>query len=259
MTRSLALRNIYVEGDDDVAILARWFPQSQFRKAGGKEEVERRVAGEPTSYGLLDRDFATDEQVAASRAPASRVTIMRRYTIENYLLEPAIIAEAMRQLMATTSTDQLRLWLDEPYTREMFHRWGDELALYAAANSIIAEWRDRIMFDRTLGFLRYFGPLPPVSRAEVINSLQRRLAALTRTDQVEGVLDARYAQVVADIADWDGQQRWIHGKVLLESYLYPHMFEPARCSQARARDLLIEAGRKYVPVELQELAVRWTI
>jgi hypothetical protein len=40
MTRSLALRNIYVEGDDDVAILSRWFPPLQFRKAGGQKETD---------------------------------------------------------------------------------------------------------------------------------------------------------------------------------------------------------------------------
>jgi hypothetical protein len=217
------------------------------------------VAGEPTSFGLLDRDFATDEQVITSRDPTSRVAIMRRYAIENYLLEPTIIAEAVRQLLTTADAGQLRPWLDEAYTRAMFRRWADELALYAAANSIIAEWRDRIMFDRSLGFLCYFGPLPPISRAEVVSSLQRRLAALTAADRVEAVLDTRHAQVVADVAHWDGLQQWIHGKVLLESYLYPHVFEPAGCSQSRARDLLIEVGRKHVPDELQELVAAWMV
>ncbi|MCZ7568582.1 MAG: DUF4435 domain-containing protein [Ardenticatenaceae bacterium] len=57
MTSALSLRNIYVEGDDDVAVLSRWFPQLTFVPAGGKDEVRRRVAEDRASYGLLDRIF----------------------------------------------------------------------------------------------------------------------------------------------------------------------------------------------------------
>jgi len=258
MTRTLALRNIYVEGDNDRNILSSWFPRLQFETAGGKDKVKSKVEQDDLSYGLLDRDFATDDEVAASRAPHSRLVIMQRYCIENYLLEPTIIAAAVRQL--STVADHLQSWLDEAYTRQVLKQWAGELALYAAANSVISQWRDRIMFDQQLGFLRYFGPLPPVSYAEVLKSLQRRLAALTSADQVEAVLDARYAQMSADIAaSWDGLQRWINGKVLLEDYLYPHVFASAGLSQARVRDLLIEAGRKHIPAELEELARQWVM
>ena len=254
MTDSLSLHNIYVEGDDDINILSRWFPRLQFKRAGGKDEVKRKVERDDESYGLLDRDFATDGQVAASREPDSRLIIMHCYCIENYLLEPAIIATAIGQLQ---SQADLRDWLDEAYTPQKLEGWAKEIALYAAANSIISEWRDRIQYDRGLGFLRYFGPLPPIPRTEVVKSLQRRLAALTPADQIEAILDDQYAQVSSDIVGWNGLQRWINGKVLLENYLYPQVFEPAGLSQSRARDLLIEAGRHHVPAELQELARRW--
>jgi hypothetical protein len=253
MTDSLSLHNIYVEGDDDINIFSRWFPRLQFKKAGGKDEVKSKVERDDESYGLLDRDFATDDQVAASREPDSRLIIMRRYCIENYLLEPTIIAAAGRTLV-----DHPQDWLDEAYIRQRLEEWAGEVALYAAANSIISEWRDRIQYDRELGFLRYFGPLPPIARAEVVESLRRRLVSLTRADQIETVLDARHAQVSADVAGWDGLHRWVNGKVLLEDYLYPHVFKRGGLSQSRARDLLIEAGRHHVPAELQELAQCWT-
>ena len=258
MTRSLSLRTIYVEGDDDVAVLSRWFPQLEFEAGGGKEQVRRKVTRNPASYGLLDRDFTPDAEVEASREPHSRVVVMRRYTIENYLLEPTIIATAVSQLIPHAGVNEVRIWLDETHARQGIHEWAEELALYAAANSIISDWRNSIMFDRQLGFLRYFGPLPPLSQGQVIQSLQRRLASLTPIDQIDAVLDARYEQVMVDLRSWDGLQRWIHGKVLLEDYLYPQVFEVFGLSQSRLRDLLIEAGRKHPSLELQELAEWWT-
>ena len=104
-------------------------------------------------------------------------------TIENYLLEPTIIATAVSQLIPHADVDEVRIWLDETHVRQRIHEWAEELALYAAANSIISDWRNTIMFDRQLGFLRYFGPLPPLSQGQVVQSLQRRLASLTPTDQ----------------------------------------------------------------------------
>jgi hypothetical protein len=256
MTRSLAAHNIYVEGDDDLQVLSHWFPHLQFTVVGGKDQVRSHVSRDENraraSHGLLDRDFAPDDEIADSRKAGSRLVIMRRYCIENYLLEPDIIASAVKSL--PDASNRLLDWLDEDHTRRRLCEWADELALYAAANSIIAEWRERIMFDQQLGFLRYFGPLPPVARTEVLASLQRRLASLTPIDQIEGILDARFALVRVDVKDWDGLQRWINGKVLLDSYLFPNVFELAGLSKIRSRDLLIESGRTQIPTELGEIA-----
>ncbi len=178
MTHSLALYTIYVEGDDDQGILSLWFPHLQFKAAGGKDNVKSRVDQDRASYGLLDRDFAAEDQVAASREPHSQIAIMRRYCIENYLLDPTIVTAAVGQLGPVTSIDSLHAWFDEAHVRQTLHQWAGELALYAAANSIISQWRDRIMFDKQLGFLRYFSLLPPVSRVDVLASLRRRLRPL---------------------------------------------------------------------------------
>ena len=133
--------------------------------------------------------------------------------------------------------------------------WGAELALYAAANSIVAEWRQTVEAD----FLRYFGPLPPLPRDQVVQDLQRRLASLIRREEVEDMLDARFRQIQQDLAAWEGLHRWINGKALLEKCLYPRVFEPTDLSQSRLRDALIEAGKGHVPAELQELAARWSL
>ncbi len=256
MTRSLSLQNIYVEGDDDVAVLSRWFPHLQFKPVDGKDNVRKKVKQDPASHGLMDRDFTPEGDVQASREPGSRVVIMRRYAIENYLLEPAIIAATVSQLR-TSAGAEIQAWLEQAHTRQRMRAWAGELALYAAANSIISEWRDTVMSDRQLGFLRYFGPLPPIPQTQVVESLRRRLDALAPADQIETVLDTRYEQVRADLTEWEGLHRWSNGKVLLEKYVYPRVFEALGFSQARLRDLLIEAGRGCIPAELEELARRW--
>jgi len=253
MTHPLTTKTVYVEGDDDVGILQIWFPGIPFTKAGGKDEVAKRTKADTACYGLKDRDFADDAAVVASRAPDSRLTLLRRYCIENYLLEPDIIAGAVRAMPALAP--DLVGWTDETFVRQQLTQWGAELALYAAANSIVADWQQIVKAD----FLLYFSRLPPWPRAQVIQELQRRLAALSRPEVVEDALDTRYSQIQQDIAAWDGLHRWIIGKVLLEQYLYPQVFKPTGLAQARLRDALIEAGKGRVPAELQELAARWSL
>ena len=253
MTHPLTTTTIYVEGDDDLRILRAWFPGIPFTKAGGKDEVAKRTKEETACHGFKDRDFATDTEVAASRAPDSRLALLRRYCIENYLLEPDIIASAVRAMPAVAS--DLAAWMDEAFVRGQLMQWGAELALYAAANSIIAEWKLIVETD----FRRYFGSLPPLPRERVVEELRRRLALLTRPEDVDHILEARFIQVQQDVTTWDGLHRWIIGKVLLEQYLYPQVFKPTGLAQARLRDALIEAGKGRVPAELQELAARWSL
>ena len=67
MNRLLTPGVIFVEGDRDREILARWFPHLQFVAVGGKNNVHKRVAQTPSSWGLLHRDFADEAVVNTSR------------------------------------------------------------------------------------------------------------------------------------------------------------------------------------------------
>jgi hypothetical protein len=98
MTTALTVRTIHVKGDTDLKVLSRWFPAADFKAAKGKDQVQSRVENSTVDHGVLDRDFATDEQVQATRMPESRLVILSRYCIENYLLEPDIIAAALTKL-----------------------------------------------------------------------------------------------------------------------------------------------------------------
>lgn len=252
MTRLLTPGAISVEGDRDREILARWFPHLQFVAAGGKNNVHKRVAQSPRSWGVLDRDFADATAVNTSRLPASRVIILQRYCIENYLLEPGLIATVANLLLK--DFPKLQLWTDEAYITQHLLRWGEELAIYAAANRLVAQWRTVIDDD----FVRYFGPLPPLPRERVLNALSMRLAKLPKPAELEILLDASYAEVLSDLSTLEGVHRWINGKVLLEEFLYQRVFNLHNFSQTRLRDALIEAGTHSIPAELIVLAQQWT-
>ncbi len=217
MTPLPPLQPVYVEGDDDINILSRWFPAIQLKAANGKDAVMAKVERDPKALGVRDRDFASDKEVSDSREPASRVAILKRYCIENYLLEPNIISAAVVGFAAHGR--ELAAWTDEGHVRTQIRAWGQELALYAAANSIVNEWRGIIEAD----FLRYFGPLPALSYAAVLGAMQERLRLLTRPEDLPAALKARHQEVQSDVANWDGLHRWINGKVLLEECLYPQV------------------------------------
>jgi len=249
---SLTPYTIYVEGDNDVNILKRWFPHLPFLKAGGKDRVRKEVKPQSKNWGILDRDFADDTIVEASRQPANRLVLLKRYCIENYLMEPALIAAVANSFSSTAP--ELTKWADEETIERQLITWADELALYAAANALIAQWHEVIEDD----FLKYWTDLPPVSRETVIKALRTRLQRvprLPRSEEIEEKLNTQHAQIVQDIKTWDGLHRWINGKVLLEKYLLPQVFAQVRgFSKDRLRDELIKAGESSIPTELVQLA-----
>lgn len=251
MNRLLTPGAIFVEGDSDQKILASWFPYLQFVAAGGKNNVRKRVEQIVTSWGALDRDFADDTEVNRSRLPGSRLILLRRYCIENYLLEPAMIATVAGLLVDRFPS--LQPWTEQSYITQQLLQWANELAIYAAANRLIALWKVIIDDD----FVRYFGPLPPWPREQVLTLLSIRLAKLPSATELETLLDATYAEVSQDLSTLAGVHRWINGKVLLEEFLYPRVFNIHNFPQTRLRDELIRAGYHATPGELTELAQRW--
>lgn len=96
---------IWVEGLDDEETFREWFLERlgevQFYAAGGWKSVAHRVleyrAYMQHVYGIMDRDFRSEEDIAAALAdPEAHLFILHRYAIENYLLEPAALAEQLR-------------------------------------------------------------------------------------------------------------------------------------------------------------------
>jgi predicted ATPase len=98
---------VFVEGEDDVDLLEEAFPESlariKFKDLSGRGEVEKQIKRlqqaerdgqkENISYFVFDHDR---NPTPLSSTPKVRVKQWDRYCIENYLLEPEILFDVVR-------------------------------------------------------------------------------------------------------------------------------------------------------------------
>ncbi|NEX22625.1 DUF4435 domain-containing protein, partial [Thiorhodococcus mannitoliphagus] len=114
--RYVAKRYVYLESEEDVQILARWFndrgAKVEFLAAGDDlgggcncviAQVDKDVENRIDAVGILDRDslaarshwdafFDTADASCANRSPfGERIYVLRCWEIENYLLHPVVI------------------------------------------------------------------------------------------------------------------------------------------------------------------------
>jgi hypothetical protein len=96
---------VLVEGNDDRYVLREWFKEFlsevEFYDCGGisnlnkllEELLDRGTL--KRAYGITDRDFQSDAEVDGSYLEGSHLFILRRYALENYLLEPKPVWEVL--------------------------------------------------------------------------------------------------------------------------------------------------------------------
>lgn len=110
---------VLLEGASDVAVFQGWYwdrrdvieffsPEVPQGTSGVQTLLARILARStsphPREYGIIDRDFRDDVEVEAVLAdPSAHLFILRRYCIENYLLEPAAVAEEVRVLSGSNT------------------------------------------------------------------------------------------------------------------------------------------------------------
>ena len=98
---------VLVEGPSDRDVFHVWYrdrlSELGFYPAGGDQSVESYLATilaystTQRAYGITDRDFRTDEEVQNPlNDPDAHLFILRRYAIENYLLEPHAVWQHLR-------------------------------------------------------------------------------------------------------------------------------------------------------------------
>jgi len=96
---------VLVEGNDDRYVLREWFKEFlsevEFYDCGGisnLNELLEELLDRGTlkrAYGITDRDFQSDAEVDGSYLEGSHLFILRRYALENYLLEPKPVWEVL--------------------------------------------------------------------------------------------------------------------------------------------------------------------
>ncbi len=98
---------VLVEGEDDREVLREWFEEErvevEFYDCGGIIALTKwlnellTLGTQKRAYGITDRDFRSDEEVEVSYAEGSHQFILRRYALENYLLETRPLWEVLKE------------------------------------------------------------------------------------------------------------------------------------------------------------------
>lgn len=97
---------VLVEGESDVDVFEEWYSQRLadvvFHAAQGHEGV-RSLLERALSYsqnrqifGIVDRDFRDDVEVELSLTDGGNLFVLRRYALENYLIEPQAVHDVAR-------------------------------------------------------------------------------------------------------------------------------------------------------------------
>jgi hypothetical protein len=106
---------VLVEGDDDRYVLREWFKEFlsevEFYDCGGINNLNKWIENLlrhgvlKRAYAITDRDFRDEAEVEGSYAEDSHLFILRRYALENYLLEPYPLWEVLTLRHPTLQTD----------------------------------------------------------------------------------------------------------------------------------------------------------
>jgi len=250
---------VYVEDNADT-IWRVWFPLEKgvrFVDVGGKAAVKRKVCDDTQkgilSFGVVDRDFDSDEAVQRSLAPDSRVCVIGRYAVENYLLEPQAIADTVARLPAVARSEPE--WTDPTHVEQALLAWTHQLRFYAAANYLIDGWNRHI---RLLSFFRPGEPDRLFNRAFILEKLRSWARGLPAAREIERALDEQAVRIAGACQTLDGVHRWIDGKTLLSSLIHPQVFHVLRLSAGDLRHYLAEAVRNDLPPDLHAIAGRWS-
>lgn len=107
---------VFVEGLDDQYAFRQWFvdrlSEVQFYECGGVRQTEKLLkeflsqSSLKRGYAIIDRDFRAEEEVEESRKPDSHCFVLRRYSLENYLVEVEPIREELEVVTAVKPTTE---------------------------------------------------------------------------------------------------------------------------------------------------------
>lgn len=214
---------VLVEGEDDRDALREWFsehrPEIEFYDCGGAAHLEpllNELLKHSTlkrAYAISDRDFRTEVEVAASYAPGSHLFILRRYALENYLLEP----RPVWQVLTLRHPEKLTRWPNEQAMADRLLELCQMLKSLMAANWLFYEEnRAQYLASGVTKKLEYFSIGYDPLRLTVVQESARQLGctdadAEARIAMKEQVLDQQLSQLETAHQVIDGKRllHWV--------------------------------------------------
>ncbi|MEO7716744.1 MAG: DUF4435 domain-containing protein [Capsulimonas sp.] len=217
---------VLVEGADDAEVFEELYldrlSKIAFFPTGGDERLEALLQELLTqrpdveSFGIRDRDFQSDTDVEASlTASGSRLFVLRRYCIENYLLEPLVVWYVLRVYLSKAFP-----WSSVKQAEEHLLKLCADMRTMMAANFVL-RLQDALLFSKGHELL---------SREVLVEAVAHRLskdAALVEAEIVE-----REAHIDERLHSLGTAYTCISGKHLLF-----HLFDFARACDKKRRGL----------------------
>jgi hypothetical protein len=203
---------VLVEGQDDHEAYQELFhdrrAELKFHGCGGCIAAEQ-LFGELEShsiyqrvYLILDRDFRDETEVEETRAAVSaRRFVLRRYAMENYLLEPAAVCEELRVPIGEVSSSQVR--------DELLRICSDLLPVMAA------NWVFKEAFEAGDSHAKYFreGDDRIGHRSLIVAAAAERLGC--SEVNLEEKMKAKEAMIAAALDSGEMPHSFINGKYIL--------------------------------------------
>ena len=211
---------VLVEGEDDRDVLRDWFKeflsQVEFFACGGISNLNKLLeellnrGKMKRAYGITDRDFRSEAEVNSSYAEDSHSFILRRYALENYLLEPKPLWELMK-LWDKKITDTMP---DEQTMANWLLDHCRSLRSVMAANWVFYETNQtRYRSAGVTAKLEYFSTGHETDRQIVIQRATKRL----QCDEAEAELQIAEKEQEVDryLTDLSNAHQVIDGKRIL--------------------------------------------
>ena len=260
---------VYVEGESDDFILSQMIGglqgQVTFMARGNRDRVERDldsvVPNFPKNrlFAIVDRDFAEDADIEPCYQPTftDYLYVLRRSCIENYLLEPKWIPDALDIWYSTE--DRPSCVRNAEATTQCLLSWGNRLAPQVAGNWVIADLRDEFERQNVLVAAREsFEELYERSPAFVLEKLKehytRQASDLLTEHDIEGRFNNRLEVVQESTKSIESLHKYISGKLLFRALcLELPAVKSGKPRWETFRSALVKLHREHLPEDVSSI------
>ncbi len=213
-------------------------------------------------FAILDRDFLEDELVEPRYVPdySGHLFIWRRFTIENYLLEPAWIAEAVEEFYMHEPERIPETFRTAEAAEEFLLGWCRRLAPQVAGSWVISDLtREARRRDLPVEARRYFDDLTDRDSGWIFTELTRQYSGWSKahpelfdTEALKARFQDRLERVLARIQTLSTAHQLVSGKILVKA-LYAELPGGAKPGKEYVRNRLVRMVSKQVPDDVRIL------
>lgn len=213
-------------------------------------------------FAILDRDFESSEAVEQGFHPEYRghIFFWRRFTIENYLLEPAWVIKAIKAFYVNEPLGIPAALQTEEAVEQFLLEWAKRLLPQVAGNATKA----KLLIEINRRGLQAWGPpdfkeLWERDAVFVRSRLMAHYSAWERDapdpftpEAISKRYDEQLTAAQSAIGNLNEVHKWVSGKRLLEA-LYQQL--PSQQHKAHLRNQLAVFASESVPADMRTLVI----